>query len=80
MELHRKNQNPCKHNFCIISLVSVFQLQAQSERMVKINIELRRKNQNHRKHARTLIGEKVNLEMQLAEKEQQVTQVTVISV
>jgi len=55
--------------------VDVEALQAQSERLVKINIELRRKNQNHRKHARTLIGEKVTLETQLAEKEQQVYQV-----
>lgn len=57
------------------TLYFLFQLQAQSERLVKINIELRRKNQTHRKHARTLITERVDLETQLAEKEQQVTKV-----
>lgn len=52
--------------------VDVEALQTQSERLVKINIELRRKNSSHRKHARTLISEKVDLETQLAEKESQI--------
>ena len=42
---------------------------------MKINIDLRRKNSSHRKHARTLITEKVDLETQLAEKESQITKV-----
>ncbi|XP_052799023.1 RILP-like protein 1 isoform X3 [Mya arenaria] len=55
--------------------VDVEALQAQSERLVKINIELRRKNQSQKKHARSLINEKSDLETQLAEKEQQVSKV-----
>ncbi|WAR01709.1 RIPL1-like protein [Mya arenaria] len=56
--------------------VDVEALQAQSERLVKINIELRRKNQSQKKHARSLINEKSDLETQLAEKEQQVSKMT----
>ena len=56
----------------------LLQLQAQSERLVKINIELRRKNQTHRKHARSLMTERVDLETQLAEKEHQVSKVKYI--
>ena len=42
---------------------------------MKINIDLRRKNSSHRKHARQLITDKVDLETQLAEKESQITKV-----
>lgn len=55
--------------------VDVEALQTQSERLVKINIELRRKNSSQRKQARQLITEKVDLEAQLAEKESQISKV-----
>lgn len=48
-------------------------LQAQSERLVKINIDLRRKIQSLHRQSKTLIFEKVDIEAQLVEKEQQVT-------
>ena len=59
----------------IMLLCYSLQFQTQSERLVKINLELRRKNSSHRKHARTLISEKVELETQLAEKESQIHRV-----
>ncbi|KAL3856507.1 hypothetical protein ACJMK2_011257 [Sinanodonta woodiana] len=50
-------------------------LQNQLERMVKINAELRRKNNTQRKHARTLMEEKCDLEVALTQKDKQVIQV-----
>lgn len=50
-------------------------LQTQLEQVVKVNTELRRKNQTHKKQARTLLEEKSELEAQLVDKEQQIHQI-----
>lgn len=44
--------------------------------MIKVNSELRRKNSTHKKQTRTLLEDKVDLETQLADKEQQITHIT----
>ncbi|KAL5017519.1 hypothetical protein ScPMuIL_007108 [Solemya velum] len=50
-------------------------LQTQLERVIKVNSDLRRKNTTQRKHARSLLEERVDLETQLAEKENQILQI-----
>ncbi|XP_005103406.1 RILP-like protein 1 isoform X3 [Aplysia californica] len=47
-------------------------LQAQLERIAKVNADLRRKNTTHKKQARTLLEEKSDLETQLHEKDLEV--------
>ncbi|XP_021346311.1 RILP-like protein 1 isoform X5 [Mizuhopecten yessoensis] len=50
-------------------------LESQLEQIVKVNSELRRKNNTHKKQTRTLLEEKVDLETQLADKEQQISHI-----
>ncbi|XP_060068995.1 RILP-like protein 1 isoform X2 [Ylistrum balloti] len=50
-------------------------LESQLEQIVKVNSELRRKNNTHKKQTKTLLEEKVDLETQLADKEQQITHI-----
>ncbi|XP_059147379.1 RILP-like protein 1 isoform X3 [Physella acuta] len=47
-------------------------LQAQLERIAKVNADLRRKNTSHKKQARVLLEEKVDLESQLHTKDAEV--------
>lgn len=51
------------------------QLQTQLEQVVKVNTELRKKNQTHKKQSRTLLEEKSELEAQLVDKEHQIKQI-----
>ncbi|KAI8782570.1 RILP protein 1, partial [Biomphalaria glabrata] len=55
-------------------------LQAQLERIAKVNADLRRKNSTHKKQARALIEEKVDLETQLHTKDAEVEHIKKIMV
>ncbi|XP_033748188.1 RILP-like protein 1 isoform X2 [Pecten maximus] len=50
-------------------------LESQLEQIVRVNSELRRKNNTHKKQTKNLLEEKVDLETQLADKEQQITHI-----
>ncbi|XP_064612688.1 RILP-like protein 1 isoform X2 [Liolophura sinensis] len=50
-------------------------LQAQLERMAKVNADLRRKNTTSRKQARGLLEEKADLQTQIQDKENQIAQI-----
>nr|KAG5704676.1 hypothetical protein BaRGS_025318 [Batillaria attramentaria] len=53
-------------------------LQSQLEQIAKVNSELRRKNNTHRKQARVLLDEKAELEIALHEKDAEVEKVKVM--
>ncbi|KAH9525537.1 RILP-like protein 1 [Bulinus truncatus] len=55
-------------------------LQAQLERIAKVNADLRRKNSTHKKQARALLEEKVDLETQLHTKDAEVEHIKKIMV
>ena len=50
-------------------------MQAQLKQLAKLNADLRRKNNNTQRQARNLIEERTDLETQLQEKEQQISQI-----
>jgi len=52
------------------------QLESQLEQIVKMNAELRRKNIIHKKQAKTLLEERVDMEAQLVDKDHQIKQIT----
>ena len=57
----------------VLSKLMFHQLQTQLETIAKMNADLRRKNNTHKKQARTLLEEKSDLETQLCEKDIEVT-------
>jgi septal ring factor EnvC (AmiA/AmiB activator) len=56
----------------------LLQLQAQLEQIAKVNADLRRKNNTHKKQSQVLLTEKADLEVQLREKDAQVEKVKVM--
>lgn len=62
------------------NIFNCLKLQAQLERIAKVNADLRRKNSTHKKQARALIEEKVDLETQLHTKDAEVEHIKKIMV
>ena len=58
-----------------VECLLLLQLSEQLERIAKVNAELRRKNNLHKKQARVLIEERADIEVQLKEKDVQVERV-----
>ena len=56
----------------------LWQLQAQLEQITRVNGDLRRKNNTHKKQAKVLLDEKAELEIALREKDSQVEKVKVM--